>query len=366
MDFEEILKKGEEMWFIKNIKRKMSYSFKFNNSQFYIWLNKDKKGLKDLIKAEKLVEKSSKYYLWKKIWKPLWEYSITSYFVNFQYFVELLNLHGIKMWLTKKILIHNNNWWEDLYISLRLSLMWHYKSSFFHLRSFMENYFQMVWEYSIKVWKVDTETKEFKWINNTVKNKFRYLTSSEKNKKLTENNINLDYLFNWEVYVKIYNYLSEYAHNKKQIKNNYSDTIMFNEEIFDKYMRLSWLVMLLTIRLVYWFMKKEMEKQWIKVIQNPIPYERNYYRYIIWEMVYWDMFYLLYEDKISRDFFKKEVKIDVEKLYPKLKESIKEMKMFDKLNKKAGWNHDKFLDLFWERIDKKNKKNLTKNTKETT
>ena len=33
---------------------------------------------------------------------------------------------------------------DDLYISLRLSLMWQYKSSFFHLRSFMENYFQMI------------------------------------------------------------------------------------------------------------------------------------------------------------------------------------------------------------------------------
>ncbi len=355
MDIEEMFKKFEEMWFCKEVKRKISSSFEFNNSQFYRWLDDDKKWLLDLIKAEKIVEKSSKHYLWKSFSSPLWDYAVTSYFVNFQYFIELLHIHGKKMWLTKKMIDYSNNWWDDLYISLRLSLIWYYKASFFHLRSFMENYFKMVWEYSIKRWKVDVETKEFKGIKDTVKVKFRYLTSHNKNKKLAKNDINLDYLFDGEEFAKIYDYLSKYIHNKKHIKNNYVDTIEFNEEIFDKYLRISWLVMLLTIRLVYGFMEKEIEKQWIKNIQKPIKWERNYYRYMIWEMIYWDMFYDLFEDKISRDFFKNEVKIDAEKLYPKLKETIKDLKMYNKLRKQSWWNHNKYMDLVEERFNSKKK-----------
>lgn len=176
----------------EKFRNKLKFLFNFYDSQLYRWLNNDKKWLKDLIKAEKEVEKLSKRKLWNRFSKFHWDYTITSYFVNFQYFVELINIHGEEMWLTKSMLYYNNNWWDDLYISLRLSLMWHYKSSFFHLRSFMENYFQMIWEYSIKVWKVDIETKEFKDIKEKVKPKFRYLTSIIKNKKLAENNINLD------------------------------------------------------------------------------------------------------------------------------------------------------------------------------
>lgn len=350
MDIEDIFKKWEDLWFLKKVKRKINYLFEFYGSQLYRWLDNDKKWLKDLIKAEKQVEKSSKYFLWKRFSRLIfWDYAITSYFVNFQYFVELLNVHGWKMWLTKKMISYSNDWWDDLYVSLRLSLMWHYKWAFFHLRSFMENYFMMVWEYSIKEWKVDIETKEFRRMKNAVKPKFIYLTSREKNKKLLENNIDLSYLFDWEEFAKIYDYLSKFTHNKKQIRDNYVDTISFNEEIFDKYMRLSSLVILLTIRLVYGFMEKEIKKQWVKIIQNPIPRERNYYRYIIWEMISWDMFFDLYEDKVNREFLKKEVKIDAEKLYPKLKETIKDLKMYDNLRKHAWWDHDKFLDLVYEK-----------------
>lgn len=118
-------------------------------------------------------------------------------------------------------------------------------------------------------------------------------------------------------------------------------------------MRLSWLVMLLTIRVVYGFMEKEIEKQWIKPLQNPVPWERNYYRYLIWEMILWDMFYELYEDKINRDFFKDEVKIDAEKLYPKLKETIKDSEMYDKLRNQAWWDKNKYMDLLEERYKNK-------------
>lgn len=350
MSIDKLFKKWENLAFAKKIKRKVNHLWEFKNSQLYRWLNNDKKWLKHLIEAEKKVEKSSKYFLWKRFSKPLfWDYAITSYFINFQYFVELLNVHGKKMWLTKKMINYSNDWWDDLYVSLRLSLLWHYKWSFFHLRSFMENYFMMVWEYSIKRGKVDIETKEFKWIKHAVKTKFRYLTSSKKNKKLSENNIDLTYLFDGEEYAKIYDYLSKYTHNNKQIKNDYIDTISFNDEIFEKYMRLSSLVLLLSVRLVYGFMEKEIEKQWLKSIEKPIPRERNYYRYIVWEMIYWDMFYDLYEDKVSREFFKNEVKIDTKKLYPKLKETIKDLKMYQKLRKKAWWDHNKFLDSVYER-----------------
>lgn len=349
MNIDSLFKKLENLGFAKKVKRKINYLFEFNNSQLNNWLEGDKKWLKHLIKAEKSVEKHSKFFLWKRFSKTLfWDYAITSYFVNFQYFVELLNTHGTEMWLSKKMNNHNNDWWDDLYISLRLSLMWHYKWSFFHLRSFMENYFMIVWEHAIKTWKIDIETKEFKKIKYAVKPKFRYLTSPNKNKNLKENNIDLSYLFDWNEYAKIYDYLSKFTHNEKQVKENYSDTIVFNEEIFDKYMRISSLVILLTIRCVYAFMEKEIEKQWLKSIKKPIPRERNFYRYIIWEMIYGDMFYDLYEDKINRDFLKDEVKIDAEKLYPKLKETIKDLEMYKKLRKQAWWDHDIFLDLVYK------------------
>lgn len=353
MDLNEIFEKWKLMRIISDIKRKSSDLSSFQNSQFYQWLNNDKKWLKDLIKAEKSVEKLSKRKLWNRFSKFHWDYLVTNYFVNFQYFVELLNVYGSEIWLTQTMLDYNNDWWDDLYISLRLSLMWHYKSSFFHLRSFMENYFQMIWDYSIKVWKVDTTTKEFLDIKDKVKPKFRYLTSNTKNKKIIENNINLDYLFDWEEYAKIYDYLSKFTHNKNKLRFTYSETINFNDEIFEKYMRLSWLVMFLTIRVIYWFMEKEIESQWLKPLQKPIPGEMNYYRYPIWEMIFWDMFYELYEDKINREFLKNEVKIDAEKLYPRLKETIKDLEMYDKLRKQAKWDHDKFLDLVFERRQNK-------------
>jgi hypothetical protein len=91
----------------------------------------------------------------------------------------------------------------------------------------------------------------------------------------------LSYLFDCEEYIKIYDYLSKFTHNKKSTKDNYKDTIIFNEEIFDKYMRLSSLVILLSIRVSYAFMTKEIEEYWLNSIQKPVPYERNYYRYII-------------------------------------------------------------------------------------
>lgn len=355
MNIENIFKKWKNLWFAKKIKRNISYSYEFNNSQLYKWLNDDKKWLKDLIKAEKEVEKLSKRKLWNKFSEFHWDYTITSYFVNFQYFVELLNIYGEKMWLTQSMLDYNNNWWEDLYISLRLSLMWHYKSSFFHLRSFMENYFQMILDYSIKKWIVDLNNPEFKKLlrKHSVSPKIIFLTSFDKNIKLKDFNINLDYLFDWEEYSKIYKYLSWYTHLERRVKNNYSETIAYNEEVFDKYMRLSGLIMLLTIRLVFWFMEEEIKKQWLNTIQNPIPWERNFYRYIIWEMIFWDMFYELYEDKINRDFFKNEVKIDAEKLYPKLKETIKDLEMYSKLRKQAWWDYDKYMGLVEERYKNK-------------
>jgi hypothetical protein len=94
--------------------------------------------------------------------------------------------------------------------------------------------------------------------------------------------------------------------------------------------------MLLTIRLVYGFTEKSMEKQWLHTIQKPIAWSPSYYRRIIGEMIHGDMFYDLYENKHSRDFFKNEVKIDAEKLYPRLKETIKDMKMYDKLKKESN------------------------------
>lgn len=331
MDLKEIFEKWKIMWTISDIKRKSSDLSSFQNSQFYKWLNNDKKWLKDLIKAEKSVEKLSKRKLWNRFSKFHWDYLFTNYFVNFQYFVELLNVYGSEMWLTKSTLNYNNDWWENLYISLRLSLMWHYRSSFFHLRSFMENYFQMVLDYSIQKWIVDVNNPEFKNLlkKYSVTPKIIFLTSFEKNNRLKDFNINLDYLFDWCEYSKIYKYLSWYIHIEGRVKNNYSETIIFNEEIFEKYMRLSWLVMILTIRLVYWFMEKEIESQWLKPLLKPIPWEMNYYRYPIWEMIFWDLFYELYEDKINREFFKNEVWIDAEKLYPKLKETIKDLEIYE-------------------------------------
>lgn len=346
----DIFKKWTAMWIVSDIKRKKSFSSEFKNSQFYQWLNNDKKWLKNLIDAEKQVERLSKQKLWSRFSQYHWDYTITCYFVNFQYFVELLNIHGKEMGLSEEMLDCNNNWWEDLYISLRLSLMWHYKSSFFHLRSFMENYFQMIWDYSIKAGKVDTETKEFNGIKDKVKPKFLYLTSATKNKKLIEYDINLSYLFDGEEYAKIYNYLSKFTHNKNRIKTNYSETILFDEIIFDKYMRLSWLVMLLTIRVVYGFMKKEMEEQWIKPLQHPIPWEMNYYRYPIGEMIWWNLFHELYEDEINRKLFVEEIWIDIKKLYPHLDDDIKFLKDSEEMRMQAWWDRDKYMDLLWDRF----------------
>jgi len=350
MNVEDIFDKMINSWFAKKITRKkVNYLSDFYESQLYKWINDDKNWLKHLIEAEKQVEKSSKHFIWKKMSHPFWEYSVTSYFVNFQYFVELINVHGEEIWFSKDIHYYANDWWEDLYVSLRLSLMWHYKSSFFHLRSFMENYFMMVWEYSIEHWKIDLESNAYKRIwKHAVTRKFKYLTSSEKNKKLAEHDIDLDYLFDGEEFSKIYDYLSKITHNKTNVKTDYSKTIAFDEDMFDKYLMLSWLVMLLTIRLVYWFTEKSMEKQWLHNIQKPISWSPSYYRRIIWEMIHGDMFYDLYENKHSRNFFKNEVKIDAEKLYPRLKETIKDMKMYDKLRKEAKWDHDKYMDLVYE------------------
>ncbi len=337
MNFDDIFEKLERLWFAKKIKRKrVNYLSEFYWSQLYRWVNRDKNGLKHLMVAERWVEKSSKYFIWKKMFYPSSDYNITNYFANFQYFVELINVHGRKIWFLKDMRIYANNGWDDLYVSLRLSLMWHYKSSFFHLRSFMENYFMMVWEHSLKYWKVDTEWKNFKWTKNKIKPKFRYLTSSEKNSKLAEHNINLDYLFDWEEFVKIYDYLSKITHNIKSVKVDYSETITFDEDTFDKYLMLSWLVMILIIRLVYGFTEKSMEKQWWNTIQKPVPWSPSYYKRIIWEMIHWDMFYDLYENKHSRDFFKNDVGIDAEKLYPKLNETIKNMKRYQQSKKKPN------------------------------
>jgi hypothetical protein len=38
-----------------------------------------------------------------------------------------------------------------------------------------------------------------------------------------------------------------------------------------------------------------------------------------------------------------------------MKEVIKDMKIFDQFKKVAWWDHNKFLDLFWERMEKKKK-----------
>jgi hypothetical protein len=52
-------------------------------------------------------------------------------------------------------------------------------------------------------------------------------------------------------------------------------------------------------------------------------------------MIFGDMFYDLYEDKVNRDFLKNEVKIDAEKLYPKLKENIKDLEKYKELRKQS-------------------------------
>jgi hypothetical protein len=169
MIIEDLFNNLEKEWFLKKTKKKFSNLFEFNNSQLYSWLYQwDKKWLKHLIKQEKEIEKMSKNFLWKQTSK-LSGYTLDSYYVNFQFIVELLNRYPKQLLLNKELLKYNNNGWDDMYVSLRLSLMWHHRTSFFHLRSFIENYFELVWWYAeknnylsqsklIKLWLINKKT----------------------------------------------------------------------------------------------------------------------------------------------------------------------------------------------------------------
>lgn len=357
----------EKEWFLQETKKEFSNLFEFNNSQLYSWLYEwDKKWLKHLIKQEKKIEKLSKNFLGKQTSKPS-GYTLDCYYVNFQYIVELLNRYPKQLWLNKKLLVYNNNGWDDMYVSLRLSLMWHHRTSFFHLRSFIENYFELVWWYTeknnylsqsklIKLWLINKKTWEISEKITPRMKYFSYSWSEEISwKRVNYHDISCDYYFHWEELAKVYNYLSKITHLEWLSNFSQWDNLEYNEKYLDLYYRLWGLVMLLVSRMLYGFMSHNIEKVWMNEVEKPIPWSPSYYRRIIWEMMGDNgLFYDLYEDKLGRKLFlnKNWVWLDIYRHCYDSEERINHLKTLDKLRKKSWWDRELYKKLIRENMEK--------------
>lgn len=373
MNIELLFEKLKKDWLMWEAKKKFSNSWLFKNSQVFSWLKEwDKKGIDELIRAEKEIEKLSKNYLWHHQNRLSW-YTLDSYYVNFQYIVELLNRYPKELKLNKKLLSYNNSWFDDMYVSLRLSLMWHYRTSFFHLRSFIENYFELVWWYSEKNWYLSKSKLITLWLINKktweisekISPRMKYFSFSWKVqewwKEKNLHNFSSDYYFHWEELSKVYHYLSKFTHLENDLNLSYSDQLKYNEKYLDLYYRLWWLALILVSRMLYSFMSHNIEKVWLNPLIKPIPWERNYYRYVIWEMI-WDnwLFYDLYEDKVGRKLFlhKNWMWLDVNRLIWDAEDKIKDIKMYDRLRKEAWGDRGVYKELIYKNLEKNIKNNI--------
>lgn len=290
---------------LKKILREINWDVHKGTDQFWTGLNNDKKWMNEFISREienqsKSIEIISKKYSWIK------DFPATSYFVNYQYLLEFIIRFQVELWLTEKETYFFEDWFEDLYIALRLALQWHYRTSYIHMRSFLEKNITIIYTYCKR-------NKYFEGVEYT--EQWDYARTIELFTKIWKwESWNFEAYFDAGEYNKLYAYTSKHTHfNKKFANFNYN--IDFSEETLVQCMETIWMCMFMSWGMFYAFLSEKIELYWLTTLLKPIPYERSFYRYVIWDLLKWcdTMIFNTINEKRLNDFFVNEIKLDVDK-----------------------------------------------------
>lgn len=266
----------------KKIFRKIKKLIRLKSSIFWNWFN-DKYWIKKIIKEEQLETKQNMRTLSNMF--SLWNHLLNSY-INFQYVTEFFTRFRKELGINESDILYLDSGFKDLGVSIRLATLWYYKSSYFHLRRFIEAYIAIVWNSLYK--NID---KKRIW------DKMEYLNG-------INNQVDKIYFRASELY-KIYDYLSTtqvHGHKDKNI----------NVINFKSFVSIWSMTFLIVNNMLYTFFQDKIEKHRTKDIENPVKWERNYYRYIFWYLFTCDAYIF---DSIELDpdlkrFYRAEVKLD--------------------------------------------------------
>lgn len=337
--------------FITESNKKRSERSEFYWSQFYGGLNDDKKGIGALMKKEKENERKSIHFLWRAFSRLSKSYEFLDSYVPFQYLVELFDRYHEEFWIPQESLKYLHDWLDDLILSIRGAMSGHYRSGYFHLRSFIENYFELVWTYC-EANHFLNEDKLKSYRTGSITPRMRYFSTFWKyNKENTDNRFSLDFYFHGYEMEKLYNIISESVHVKNNTGKDYSVNLDFNEQELDEFCRVWGITLIMVSRMLYGFFAHKVEQYWLEPLLKPVPYEMNYYRYVIWSLMRNDIwiFNLLYERPRDRKFFlweQSKYKFDIQNFYFGATDKMQDYDMIDEISKETGDDKEAYAERY--------------------
>lgn len=257
-------------------------------------------------------------------------------FYNFQLLVELIKRFHSDIWISSENLSLILYAYEDLKLAYRFLYLWYYTTAWIHLRWFFEKNIYWIY-YHFKRKKEESQC--------SLKDKMKECL---KNWELGNRNGNFNkyYLPVWEI-IKLYShYSSDYIHKWKPNTN-----LSFSEKEFRKTIFLIELTLIYIPRFFKVTLWKSIEKYWNNKIPNKISSEtyHNYLQFLFWENKLlsnqYSEIYNLINDNKENEVFLKEVKIEFNNLFEK--GYLDDIKRSDRCRKKAKWDKEKYIELFY-------------------
>lgn len=295
-------------------------------------------------KENESYHQSVKYSKLDYLWMTTYEKSLEYIFYNFQLLVELLTRFQKEIQISDKSINYLISAHEELKLSYRFLYLWYYNTSWIHLRWFFEKMIHFILFHYDALGKLDK-------IPTPLKDKINLCLKiwelSHKNTENIDKDIYNQYYFPvWEI-MKLYQFYSiDYVHEWKPNSDLYFDAKEYKKLYF-----------LIQITLIYIprFLKatigEQIEKYWKHEILNPLgecKYYWNYMQFFFGENKfitnqYSEIYNLIHDDPEHKKYAFEELKLDINNLFEK--EYLKEIKISDKLRKKAKCNKDKYKEL---------------------
>lgn len=188
---------------------------------------------------------------------------IQHYLYYFQILIEFLNKYKNNIWIDEKSIFYLDNWFEELNISFRFLNIWYYNSSAIHLRLFIENTINFIYNYSCWIWNIK--------FNNDLNLKDRLYKSIV----CRENKIEDQYYFNKQWFYNLYKYFSI-----KYIHKWILEDIEFSKDKYELWILYIELLLILIPKIIEISIWDKIEENWHWEINIIIDESPIYYTYL--------------------------------------------------------------------------------------
>lgn len=312
-------------------------------------------------KENEVYNTSLKFSKWKYLfWINSYESSFEYEFYNFQLLIELLQRFQKEIKISDRSITYLFSANEDIKLCYRFLYLWYYNTSWMHLRWFFEKMIHFILFYFDDLWKIDVKIP-FK-LEDKINICLKIWELSHKNEDNKGKDVYNKYYFPvWEI-MKLYQFYSiDYVHNWKPNSN-----LCFDEKEFKK------IYFLINITLIYLprFLKvtiwEQIETYWKHKILHPVEEYKYYWNYI--QFLFWEnklltnqyswVYNLIHDDKDNKKYAFEELWLDINNLFEK--EYLENIKLSNRMWKKADWDRDKYSDLMTEHYESEEMKNTDK------